>query len=233
MDWVRIRKGVYKKDIGIIIKVSPNDLFDIVVVPRLSYSRGAKGKQKASASPRLPQARFDPEQAKNHGRKSLHSSKDFHVYNRRRYRLDGFYTLKGKDETWFTVERGALAPHEPILFADCQDVTPAFLRSALDRISTFALRLEDRVIITLGPLKGEIGTIKSFNNNNADAEVHLLAQNIITPIETCLLRKDFRVGDEVQVASGEYRDFIGWITQVMPPNATVFRHHDVAISKTK
>lgn len=227
LDWVRMRKGVYKNDIGIIINVSPNHLVDIVVVPRIDYSTGVKGKGNASVAVRLPQARFDAEKAKNHNKKSLRTFPDHYVYNRRKYRLDGYYILKGKDESWFKIELGALAPHEPMLFAECQDITRQILRSALDKISISALKLEDRVMVMFGPLKGEIGTIKSISNNNTEAEVHLVEQNVITPIETFLLRKDLRIGDEVRVVSGEHRDFIGWITEVLALNATVFSHRNV------
>lgn len=82
-------------------------------------------------------------------------------------------------------------------------------------------------MVMFGPLKGEIGTIKSISNNNTEAEVHLVEQNVITPIETFLLRKDLRIGDEVRVVSGEHRDFIGWITEVLALNATVFSHRNV------
>ncbi|KAF8867987.1 hypothetical protein BD779DRAFT_1482579 [Infundibulicybe gibba] len=89
--WVRMSRGRYQGDIGLIYNVHRSLLIDIIVVPRFTYT--PRGKTKGSSHP--PPARFDRDLAIGTGNsKYLKETVEGQKFRGVTYRHDGYLLLK-------------------------------------------------------------------------------------------------------------------------------------------
>ncbi|KAG6913164.1 hypothetical protein DXG01_009179, partial [Tephrocybe rancida] len=109
------------------------------------------------------------------------------------------------------VEPAVPTVEELALFQDCaaaEDIV-----CAQNQIASLRLKLEDRVIVTLGELLGMTGTITSISEEANKATVSIDAKEgimdvVVPPIH---LRKSVRVKDRVCVAGGAGDGRVGWV----------------------
>eukprot|EP00003_Mantamonas_plastica_P024911 TRINITY_DN4761_c0_g2_i6.p1 TRINITY_DN4761_c0_g2~~TRINITY_DN4761_c0_g2_i6.p1 ORF type:complete len:577 (+),score=226.37 TRINITY_DN4761_c0_g2_i6:363-2093(+) len=224
-DWVRLRRGVYKGDIGRVVTINDvTNRAEVKFVPRLDLTEienAAKENRKASKRVknrvRPPQRLFNPEQIRTLGGDPI---KGRDMRGNETYELDGDM-----------FENGFMVKEMAIKTLQTQDVVPTVdelqkfqssgdeldmdgLSSTKDVRKQIRFDVADRVIVVSGELKGLQGTVSAVNGDEVmvvPKHEDLSDEPIAFQVND--LRKHFEVGDHVKITAGDYEGETGMVLQ--------------------
>ncbi|KAF8890597.1 hypothetical protein BD779DRAFT_1469129 [Infundibulicybe gibba] len=219
--WVRMSRGRYRGDIGLIHNIHRSLLIDIIVVPRFTYT--PRGKTKGSSRP--PPARFDLDLAIRTGTsKYLRETVEGQKFRGVTYRRDGYLLLKAVEGAEYMWEEATPSHEELMRFLECEEAAGAAREIAVTKHSTMSLKAGERVRIDSGNLRGQLALIEDLRFNNQEADIYLITQNLLITVPSSSLRKHFRIGDEVRVMAGPHHGFSGWVIDVLMEELTIISH---------
>ncbi|KAF8875144.1 hypothetical protein BD779DRAFT_1678356 [Infundibulicybe gibba] len=196
--WVRMSRGWYWGDIGLIHNIHRSLLIDIIVVPRFTYT--PRGKTKGSSRP--PPARFNLDLAIRTGTsKYLRETVEGQKFRGVTYRRDGYLLLKAVEGAEYMWEEATPSHEELMRFLECEEAAGAAREIAVTKHSTMSLKAGER-----------------------EADIYLITQNLLITVPSSSLRKHFRIGDEVRVMAGPHHGFSGWVIDVLMEELTIISH---------
>jgi ribosomal protein L24 len=99
-------------------------------------------------------------------------------------------------------------------------IDPSVIEKAYSYLAACALNSGDRVKITSGEQAGMVGTIATVVDDVAE----VLVDKLSLSIPTSMLRKDFRIGDEVVIKDGAHDSFTGWVVSLGEDMLSVHSH---------
>ena len=222
-DWVRIRQGTYRQDLGYVLSV--DNLISrvrLLLVPRLTYKSGrVKQAGKRPKSQRQPPALLDINLART---------------------FEGGQRLNGPRFQGKTFMDRLLVKE----YAQCHLITvnvrPTYEEIRLFRTSTAvdrtairkweigdairALRIDDRIEVLVGELKGCCGVILDIHDSIAQVEVQQEGNTVLRDKHTLDIplldvRKAFREGDFVGIRHGVNAGVTGYVLSVSDDSSTV------------
>ncbi|EDR14501.1 uncharacterized protein LACBIDRAFT_321615 [Laccaria bicolor S238N-H82] len=98
------------------------------------------------------------------------------------------------------------------MFKPSYDVPEKVLTKTQDRIMLECLRFGDQVKILIGEYQGLLGEVEAIDG--LEVQVTIPTQGITQGILMPYLRRNFQIGDEVQIMTDPNPGFIGWVTAV-------------------
>jgi ribosomal protein L24 len=219
--WVRLKNKPYKGDVAYVENVEPSIITTLLIIPRIPtniYPTNEKRKR----YDRPVQALFDPRTIRTcYGEESVKKRNISYLFKGDIY-IDGFLRLE-TDE--FIHDDTLPTREELVLFEKLPYIPAAFIQHTYNAIDVLALREGDHVLVMHGDLQGCFGVIESILLT--DAQVYIPARAVSATIDSCYLRKDVRVGDEVKVTSGPNAGFIGWVVSVGEGDILVLYNHKI------
>ncbi|RXW18044.1 hypothetical protein EST38_g7820 [Candolleomyces aberdarensis] len=200
--WVRVRRGSYKGDIGLIYSIKKARMtvrYDVVVVPRtptgstektVQAPDSAKRKKLTARPPRSP---CSQEQIQSHIRKNVEY-------------LNGLLCFKNRQESWFSWDRVIPSQQDLQHFSRLPNLPQDVLRKAHTSISTQNLKVSDNIKVTSGDCKGLSGVVTGIDKDTV--EIFLTESGLIRLFSLSEIRKHFRVGDCVEVVEDAQKPII-------------------------
>jgi ribosomal protein L24 len=216
-DWVRIKRGTYRRDLGYVLHVDNlKSRVRLLVVPRIAYETGTL---KSQAGKHLKTQRPLPALLNINLAQSIDGSQRL---NGPRFKGMVFMDrLLVKDYAPHDLITTNVCPtYEEIrLFHDCKAVHRSAIREWEIADATKALCIDDRVEVLVGELKGCCGLVLDIRDEIAKVEVQ--KEGDAMPGERYLLeaplrhvRKSFRKGDFVEIRRGERAGVMGYVLSV-------------------
>ena len=230
-DWVRIKRGTYRRDLGYVLRVDNlKSQVQLLVVPRITYGSGTLKSQagKHSTTQRPLPALLDINLART---------------------VDGSQRLNGPKFKGMVFKDRLLVknytPHDLIttnvrptyeeiqLFRGCKAVNVSAIREWEIADATKALCIGDRVEVLVGELKGCCSPVLDIRDDIATVEVQ---QEVHTmpgvkyPLKLDVplrhVRKSFRDGDFVEIRHGGHAGVVGYVLSVSADAlmATLYRY---------
>jgi transcription elongation factor len=200
--WVRIKRmGLYHNDLAFVLEFNKNLMeARVAVVPRIRL---------ASKRQRRPQPLlFDIEMVKVfYGEGSIERRNQIHVFRKQEFK----HCLLELDLACIDLSDRNIAPtHSELLpFSKCGN--PCIVNAAMNEM--VRLRLHDRIKVTAGELQGTEGHV-AFIDQQDIVTVNPVAALDPQPVSGSDVRKDFQLGDFVEVISGERQGAEGWIVSI-------------------
>ena len=233
-DWVRIKRGTYKGDVGYVVNTDTfHSRVRLRLLPCLSYQKNPGGLKRALPTRPSPTL-FDPERVRKvFGLDSV------------KQRRNGYFTFKA-----MTFKNNLLERHLGFHDLDADGVRPTLQEIGLFGQSlgfdqsivlrweaeeaTAALNVGDRVEILRGEQKGCIGTIIDKRENIAQVHVgepeRITVEDLLLDIPAGQLCKSFKLGDYIQVRHGIHAGEYGHIVKLPElgpsPSLVVVGMHD-------
>lgn len=199
--WVRIRRvqkkrhEVYLGDIGLVVKQLNSQRFLVCVIPRV-VTPGS-----LSRPPQQLLTTEDMLRIKNH-------TSDRYIS------LD----LSYESLTWgFHIFPTA---EELEMFRECSHVDDTLADVTENVITRNALKPGDRVMVCWGALLGLSGKVIEISEDSV--EVYFASLDITESLMHAELRVDIRIGDEVKVIAGDWKDIIGFVVNIAGAYGTIF-----------
>ena len=208
-DWVIIKKGLYKGDIGYVTAVG-NEV-TVLAVPRIHY-------QASPVWTRLPQALFDVDLARSvFGRQAVTQlDNGMSLYHRQIFNgglLECSYSRAALEV------KGACPSFEEIeLFGQSpQWDARATLKWEADMVAA-TLRVDDRVEITEGEWKGMLGKVTNVDDDKVDVQPFdhdpKLGGDFRIKLRPVQIRRIFKIGDYIRVRNGNHTGKQGYVVNI-------------------
>ena len=252
-QWVRIKSGLYKGDVGQVYTLGDqNTIITVKLIPRIdlqALEEDPTRKRKRAfnafrAGQRPPQALFNRAEVKRRGGEvsslSKHPSdgRRYDVFGSNRYRQGFLY--KDMRHTGLYTDNVQPTADEADRFLnrirgesdddDDDEELPAPPPTASSKSSVALFSIGDHVIVSEGSMKNITGRITSLSKAGCTVQPDS-HQPISMPLDLMLkeIRKFFRLGDHVKVVAGVYRDETGMITQVQQASDTLSIYSDTSL----
>lgn len=212
--WVRLRRPkLYKGDVGLIIRVEESLRIDVAVIPRIRFlSVGVpKGDRPPQKLIKMPEV----ERLLGPGSMRAINSLLFFTderYCEERYCESGQRILRHLDSDSYIPAEAMPTITELEMFQASHDVPEEALTKTLDRIKLESLQFGDQVKVLAGEYQGLLGEVEAIRG--LEVRVAIPSQGVSQEILMHYLRRNFRIGDEVQIAVGPDSGFAGWVTAV-------------------
>jgi transcription antitermination factor NusG len=209
-SWVRLKlRGLYHNDLAFVIDYCQRRMeVDVAVVPRIQI--GYKRVKRPQAS------LFDLERVKTfYGNSSVEQANRVHVFGGQVFK-NGLLELS-LSVVDISVDKVNPTQSELNLFTQCTD--PAIVDAAYRE--TVQFRVDDRIEVIAGQLRGLEGRLIDVEQRGA-VVIRSTAASDPQPVRTPEIRKKFRLGDHVQVISGKYQSFAGFIIDMDDKSATLY-----------
>jgi transcription elongation factor SPT5 len=244
--YVRIKRGVYQGDLGMIEDVESNGLeVTVRLVPRLTYGMdedqsrpGAEKRKRPNAfqpavnfANRPPQRLFNENEAKKRHERFLTANRGLTgrswTYKGESY-VDGFLVKEFKLQHLTTTNVNPRLDEITKLTKTAADGSELLdlesLAHSLRNTSAEGSYLPgDEVEVYEGEQRGIVGRIEAVTGNIISimvSEGELLGQLVEVPVKG--LRKRFREGDNVKIIGGsKYRDEVGMVLRIKDDKVTV------------
>ena len=252
-QWVRVKSGLYKGDLGQVYALSDQQsVITVKLIPRIDLSTlddADAGRKRRRAFPprgadRPPQALFNPSEVQKKG--GVVSVIKSHPTDRRRYAIFGSsryrqgYLYKDMRATGLYHESIQPTADEADRFLsrirggdsddddDDEQLLPPPPPSRAKGAPLFAIG--DHVIVSEGAMKNITGRITSLSKTQTTIQPDV-GQPIAMPVDLMPkeIKKFFRLGDHVKVVGGMYRDETGMITQVQQAADTLSVYSDTSL----
>lgn len=208
-QWVRVRKGTYKGDVGVVGGVENWSGVRLLLLPRQPPPRSSTSLKRKCSQSRPEAALFDP------------------ITASRVYQID---PLKQDDDVYLF--RGKMFDHGLILLPfDTHSVSSAFVQMSSSTFFSFQQSRHPVVLsssppcpsdwnVTIGervliPSSGKRGVVST--THEVSVEVDLATGGGIINVPWFDLRKDVKVGDFVEIEGGSSRGQAGWVQAVEGP----------------
>lgn len=228
-DWVRIKRGTYRRDLGYVLRVDNlKGQVRLLVVPRITYGSGTLKSQagKHSKTQRPLPALLDINLARTVDGKQ---------------RLDGpkFKGMTFKDRLlvkdyapYDLITTNVRPTYEEIqLFRGCKAVDGSAIREWEIADAIKALCIDDRVEVLVGELKGCCGRVLDIRGEIAKVEVQqdvhaMPAEKYLLDVPLRHVRKSFCDGDFVEIRHGGNAGVVGYVLSVSADAlmATLYRY---------
>jgi len=214
--WVRMRRALGKKkqygnDLALAVTTEDPSLMNFWLIPRWKC-KGTKN--------RYQQVLLDPAWAHKFFGSKLCKVEEGHshwILNGSKFSKTGFLLMSGPIK-WTLACGGEVIPtyEEYKKFQTCEMITEEFRAKTISNIESHQLQLGDRVKFLYGSLCGLLGTVRETTTDHVVIDVPALdIRYTAIPHE---IRKYFRVGDRVRIASGDRQGVTGWIINVTLDN---------------
>ena len=236
-DWVRVKRGLYRHDLGCILSYENfSSRFTFAVVPRLNYKPDSTGTHtkvsaKRRAQPIRPsQALLDVDRARQISKVQSSKTRDGYI------KFQGMYFYGGlliRQHSVHDLITECVTPRydEIQLFRASPHFDRSIIRKWQIAVSLAALQAGNRVEILAGELKGSLALVKDIQDNILKVEPLDLSKNPghgILQLPTDHVRKAFLPGDYVQVRHGGDAGSRGYVIttseSVGQPMVTFYRH---------
>ena len=236
-DWVRVKRGLYRDDLGCILDHENfSSRFTFAVVPRLNYKPDPTGTHtklgiKRRAPPNRPsQALLDVERARQIGKVQGSKTRDGYL------KFQGMYFHGGllirQHSVHDLITKSVTPRYDEIqLFRASPHFDRSIIRKWQIAVSLAALQAGNRVEILAGELKGSLALVKDIQDNILKVEPLDLSQNPchgILQLPAEHVRKAFLPGDFVQVRHGGDAGNRGYVITTSEsagqPMVTFYRH---------
>jgi transcription elongation factor len=208
--WIRVKRGLYKNDLGYIESVNATNLrLTARVVPRISLEPAKGKKRKSKSQPaRPPPQLFDNALIENaYGSSKVQRRNHIFVFQNQLYR-NGFLELELDRHD---IYENAIPTSDELLYF-CRDLSidVGVVAQAYDLAGRAALKPGDRLKVVSSQHCGLLGLIRTVLGNEVQVDIG----GIELTLSAESVRKSFQVGDEVKVNSGEYAGLTGWVVGV-------------------
>lgn len=248
-QWVRVKRGIYKEDIGQVISVMDQGTqITLRLVPRLDFSGQKTIFGRSKSGGRFPAKLFSVSEAKKSGgyvetRAEPVTGKRCYLYNGNYYRK-GFliktFSVSGLITTGVapTVVELELFQSRPVQFdeeeedSDDQDDEDLGLgvsrKGALSGNDKAVYSRGDNVRVIKGDLKNLTGTVISVFNESIRIKPH--HEELTEPLDflTSDVSKFFKLGDHVKILNGEFVGETGLIVRVEDSSDAVVVFSDIS-----
>lgn len=224
--WVRLTRSYYKHDLALVVdKDTRANTVDVVVVPRVSYSKDPLGKRKRGGRPE--QALFDPEKCQEiFGQKSIevitahagipgHDADEVvgYIFCSQRYDRRGYLLLKDLPHGHYKpVDEASRV--EYMLFSNCGAVSTSVLSSSIKTLANRSLKRSEKVQILDGTFQGHIGTVEDVHPHYVEINLPVTVFHGLLELPLLSVCRTFVVGDRVLVNSGDRRGTQGFVTSM-------------------
>ncbi|KAF5360607.1 hypothetical protein D9756_005153 [Leucocoprinus leucothites] len=224
-NWVRLKARPYVNDLAFIRRVDGQNL-DVVLVPRIQYYSNSSPVKLSRKRP--PPALFDPNRAiavSNKGNLSVDTSHTRYIHFKycQEYRDTSqrfHHTHYFFDSSGFLLTTLSPSEYHHIPVYPSVDQMRPFLDSVA--IPARELKVGDHVKVVGSTYTGSTGIVKALASTHA--HVYLLDVFEIVLLPLYLLRKYFKVGDQVCVASGPNLGYVGFVTSINEEEFTATVH---------
>lgn len=225
--WVRLKIKLYRNDLAYVTRLDKATMqAKVLVVPRLDFTTPVNAKKRRSTGTGRPnKALFDYRfAAKQLGAQAVSVRNTLVVFQDQCF-VEGFLSL----ENVVCFDREPCPTREELLwFEACSVVDKASFKHALLRVSLADIRDGDKVKITDGQSRGQIGIVTSVRNEEVDV---LLPNNTIESVPLLSVRKRVVVGDEAMVVAGRSKGVVGWVVAAFDDEVYLYsRVHDYDVS---
>ena len=230
--WVRIKRGRYKGDVGYITRVRKNAEVRLLLVPRIHYQEGPTWTR-----PPQDLFRVDLARAVFGEDKVVRLADDTFLFQEKRF--EGGLLSHSFSRGALTMEGAFPLLEEIELFSQSPRWDArARLKWESDVVAA-ALRVDDRVEITEGELKGAVGRVTKKDNDRVEVQPlsHFLGQRPFdVDLRVCLLpsqvRRIFKIGDYIQVRCGNHAGKYGYIVDLPTDRTLEFVEWDKSVPYT-
>lgn len=215
-SWVKVTRGLYRGDIGLVKEINKNDaLLEVLVVPCIRFDDKGKGKRSRG---RPPPALFDVEKVQEfYGHRQIGHRNSLLVFKKQLY-TQGFLQLS-IPITHTTTSSVSVTPQIEALYA------PVFEQWGVTKTPTSNVEHHtgDNIQFVSGPWAGEHGKVV---NVQGDTLTFTLLSGKSATIYQGLVEdacKLFSLGDLVEVTTGEHLGSVGYVTGFNGTEAEVFQ----------
>lgn len=208
-SWARVKKGRYRGDLALVANVNSTTLIcSLLLVPRINMDK----KRKRGSRP--PQLSFNPDTIKEtFGHRSLERNNHHWYFKGDLYEFGCLW--KNVHMTGLSIEGINASSQEIQPFYHCGE----YWDKASANIS--AIQPGDNIQVISGTLQGMIGeisevldmTVKFTVPGDIGGALEVLTRNV---------RKNFKIGDFVQVVHGPDRGLEGFLVHLDEISATIF-----------
>lgn len=209
--WVRIKlRGLYHKDLGLVVSNDAGDLITIAVIPRFTFATNGKRKS-GRASPALLNsealARLTPKQG-------------FYFRRARKFHPTGLELLLTPSSHGVKLE---LYPHEEELWLfELSTFNFRAVQDAYYKIARHLWRAGDRIRIRDGNFEKSIAFLRDIDWQKQSAVVELQGSDTLAlEVRIDDVERQFMTGDLVRVAVGVDKGKKGIITSILGETVTV------------
>lgn len=207
-SWVRVRRGLYKGDLGLVNHVDGTTLLcDVNLVPRIPLGRQ---KERGRPSKRL----FDEVAVgEKYGEQSIEKRNRLRLFKNNTY--DRRFLRRLFHVTDLLTEGINAQEEELDFFRQEPDLW--------DRAKTFIspITFGDRVRVISGPFIGMIGNITDVMSKMANI-VQVGPRQDVQEVLLSEIRKEFTLGDFVQVVRGSRRGVSGFVVHVSESTVIIY-----------
>ena len=222
-DWVRIKSGLYRQDLALVLDVCRGGTnMTVAVIPRLDLVLDVSGKRKHSSQSRPAKRLFDDQEIiRVYGADSVVHYNQVFAFQKQVFKnglLELDVELGDLVQELATPSKSELQEFIHSSTVDYRSVDRAFVR--IVRNLQASLKPGDRVVVILGELEGEIGVIK--NVRGATVTLRIGDTHPDVDILTSAVRKHFQLYDYVKVVDGLKIGRSGWVISINLPDITFF-----------
>jgi transcription elongation factor SPT5 len=220
-DWVRMKSGLYRQDLALVVGVSRGGTnVTVATIPRLDLAMIDRGKRKRQQS-RPAKRLFDQQEVvRACGAESVTRYNRVFGFRKQLFKnglLELDVELDDLVQELATPSKSELREFTQSQTVDVQSIERAFTR--IIRNSQTSVKPEDRVIVVSGELKGKIGVVKDVQ----EAVVTLLiGDNPEAKLLTTGVNRHFQLHDYVKVTDGLEIGRCGWVIAINLPDVTFF-----------
>ena len=203
-QWVKILKGPYKGDIGIVLSVGRTGCATVLLVPRLQPPiKGLKRKRSIRPSPSL----FEPEVAARAFDTQPVAGATNHIWRFKGSTFD-HGLLRKKVKPGSAVPDVLVPSNVRVLFALSNH--PIY-RHYLPRPLEWSFSPNDELIIIAGLHKGQKAIVVAVEERNLEVE---LPTHEVASVSWYHAQKDITIGSFVKVLHGMHSGELGWVDKV-------------------
>jgi transcription elongation factor len=205
--WVKVLRGLYKGDIGIISSVGSTGCATVLLVPRLQPPiKGLKRKRIHRPSPQL----FDPQVVKAAFDKKPVPGGD-HIWRFNGSTFD-HGLLRKKVKPGSAVPDVLVPSDVGILFAlSKHPICGCMLRDMFPRPLEWDFSPRDKVILVSGSREGQKAIVTAVEEHTLEVE---LSTGEVTSVSWSAAQKDIGIGTFIKVLHGTHSGETGWVDRV-------------------
>jgi transcription elongation factor SPT5 len=218
-DWVRVKSGLYRQDLAIVLEACRRGTdVRVAVIPRLDLAPDSGGKRQCSCQSRPAKRLFDKEEVvRAFGEELVTQCNQVFMFRKQEFK-NGLLELC-LDLRDLVQELAIPTSSELLEFSRSPTLDLRLVERAFIRKSRSSLKSEDRVKVVAGERKGEIGIVKNVRGSMATL---CIQGDLNLEIPTSSIVKFFKLHDYVKVREGLETGRCGWVTSCTPPHITIF-----------
>lgn len=219
-DWVRIKRGIYKGDTGLVYRAETWGV-DVLLAPRISYHTHDK-KQKRKATPsKPPPMLFDVAAYERLHPNSLIHQEDG-SYMRGNMQIINGLLLNRYGYSAINSQINCMPLDLFTLF--CMSNHPSVLEHRPPRPSEWVFNENDQVVIKPSNKRGFV-----LSSDGSHVEIEVESEGVHS-ISWFNVLKRFDVGNYVRIGHGRYRSQAGFVSRVVNECAHVYLRAEEAVS---